>query len=803
MSIQILGLRSFEKDSKNITHDAFHEENWRAPSVKMLFRNVEKYLEKIPDAERWNQFYTLANCTDAKREFRDQQVIAFDIDGIDTAPNLRLKYAEIICDVLGVAKEKTGIVGSGNGLHFIIELPEQLTITSSATFKELKPHYKKVCQMIDFALAEAGLPGNADPAIFEPRRLLRLPGTENRKEKGISQCVLFQHNLEPQPLDLKDLAKLPTISEADALSPGYLNKYPVNDPEAIFDQCQFMKWALHNPDKVSEEQWYAALSITSRMNNGRGKDGSYWSHKLSKGYSKYSADETEEKHNQALEASGPRTCKNLAAVGGKCKGCGYHGGKITSPILIKAKDTIATEHTGFHTLTYTKDGKPAKPKPCYTDLRKFFERDNAYVGIEDSRITMVWNGTHYEPWGNPSLEQFAQTHFDPPANNAMVKEFRELVSRTNLKKATWFDDSTKGLINFENGVLNINTMEIEPHSPERGFRYTLPYKYDPRAEAPRFERMMDLVTGKNYDIQNILLEFMGYSISGDDYWAHKCLVLEGTGSNGKSTFMNVLKHLAGDGNYSTLSLKDLSSEYNRQTLDGKLFNISEETPSKSLIDSSLFKIVSSGGEMMVRLPYKNPYNIRSRAKMIFACNEMPQTMDLSYGLFRRLLIIPFDQVITKDTVTDYDPYLEEKLREELPGIFNMAIAGYHRLKKQKAFSKSEAVENKIENYFQEINSVVRWVEDFVTFDNSDDFVSLADLYFSYEQECEQSGEKALTKIAFSKELGKHITDYKQRSVRKYIDGRRHRGLQGVKLESASESDSPQTTNLVSIRPFIQ
>ena len=83
--IQILGLRSFTtKEGKTKNYDAFHEKEWRAKSLLDLFENIDEHIEKIPEKDRWNIFYTVNNCTEDKRDFLSNSVIYFDIDsGID------------------------------------------------------------------------------------------------------------------------------------------------------------------------------------------------------------------------------------------------------------------------------------------------------------------------------------------------------------------------------------------------------------------------------------------------------------------------------------------------------------------------------------------------------------------------------------------------------------------------------------------------------------------------------------------------------------------------------------------------
>lgn len=782
--IQVLGLRKFvpKGEEKEKTYDKLFDVP-KVNSVKNLFENYEAILAAIPTSEHFNLFYTIANCKEGKREFDFSNCIAFDIDGI--SDKYLEDYGPTILKALGIDKGP-GVVASGNGVHVLVYTKQ--TIKDKNYYKENKGHYKALCARIDRALAEEGLPGKSDSSVFEPRRILRLPGTVNRKpDKPEKNCRLLSPITAQIDFDITKASGLPKVDKKEQLSQATLRRYPNVDPPAVMDGCSFLRFCKENPNDIDEPQWYAALSVTSRLSN-KDHDGVELSHELSRGYRGYDPDETDEKISQAQEASGPRTCDSIGKLWDGCNDCPYFG-KLSSPILIRGKDCIATEFTGFHTILRDSKGNE-KLIPNYQDLRQFFEREHQYKGLYDSGIVMVWDKTHYRPYGKNYLNQFAQEHFDPPAKDTMRREFTNLVNCTNLKDRDWWVDGTRGKINFKNGYLDFDTMDFLPHDASLPFRYVLPYEYDAQAKAPNFMRMLSLVTGGDQKVMDLLLEFMGYSLSNNDCWAQKVLVLIGDGANGKSTFINVLTDLAGEGNYSSVNMEDLNkSEYSRQLLDGKLFNISEETPTKALLNNSLFKSLATGGEVQVRQIYKDPYSIRNSAKLIFTCNELPGSPDLSYGFYRRLLIVPFKYTFKKKDPT-YDPHIADKLKKELPGIFNLALAGYQRLVKNQGFTECDSVEDEVSRYEEENNSILRWIKDHMVVHTNGgfetNFAPIKDLYDSYKKETEFQSERPVSFIKFSKFLQKWLPEYDRRYQRKRFERGDKvsmvRGLQGVSYE---------------------
>lgn len=75
------------------------------------------------------------------------------------------------------------------------------------------------------------------------------------------------------------------------------------------------------------------------------------------------------------------------------------------------------------------------------------------------------------------------------------------------------------------------------------------------------------ITCGDEQLEKLLLEFVGYAICDRDYWLQKAILLIGEGSNGKSTFLNVIKSLAGWENVSFLSLYEIQSETSRLHLE--------------------------------------------------------------------------------------------------------------------------------------------------------------------------------------------------------------------------------------------
>ena len=786
---QILTLREFFNEKKqqwDKTDTRHFNKNWRALSIPELFKNIEAHIKDIPEAERFNVFYTVALCTEKKREFREQSVMMFDIDGLgDWTGDLMANYLPVVAQTIGVDPKSMAVIASGNGLHLVVQL--ETPIQEATFFDTNRRHYNAICERVNAALTKASLPGKCDPAVFDPRRIMRLPSTINRKEgKPERLCVLLKGDMLAVDFKLSAASGLPQIEAQDQVAVSAMKKYPTPDTTAILQGCEYLKWMKESPNDVKENQWYAGLSILGRLNDGR-----KLCHDYSRGHGGYSYGETEAKIDQAIQASGPRTCSNLEGLASKCAGCKFQG-KVASPIMIQGSTYIKTKDSGFHSIVETKDGEMKTGKPCFEDLRRFFEKEKPYLAMGSSKVCMVWVGTHWEAYDDTFLENFAQTYFNPSAQTWMTQEFKNLVCRTNIKEANWFPKSTERKINFANGILDIDTMELIAHSRAFGFRYVLPYEYDPNAKAPVFEAFMLSIMDDRQDLVDVLMEYAGYAFSNDECWAEKALILTGEGSNGKSTFINVLKKLAGDDNCSKVTMDNLKDAASRKMLEGRLFNIAEETPTHAMADSSLFKNLVSGGETSVKVLYKQPYSIAVRTKLIFACNELPRSRDTSFGFFRRLLIVPFDKRFEGQAK---DPHIKQKLFLELPGIFNLVIASYKSLMARGSFLEdSKALSAQMEEYQVELDSVRNWFEACITVKELPNFIQIEQpislLYGSYQMFIEGRGEKPETATTMARRLSSILKKKghlcKDRKTQGVYKGRRERIYKGITFSDGAE-----------------
>jgi len=777
-------------------------------SLAEFLKNPDAVFAKIDPAIRTNLHYTLYDTSYSEAEpnarpFVSQKLMAFDCDKIEVLQDnsFDTRYIDAFFNVTKLDREKTAVVFSGNGLHFLIELDE--TITTPDFFKANRKLYGLVCKRLDKELARQGLDGTYDIDVFDSQQTLRLPGTMNvKKDKPTRACKVYSPTLLPQPFDLKFMAggekttkdAAPPMGEIFAkdaatkktkakktsteVDPKLIRRQKF-DKDAVLDGCKFLQHAKKNAATLSEPEWFASLSVLARLPGGRELAQEY-----SAGHPGYSEGEVSEKVDFILGSdAGPRTCDNINTLWGKCSTCPNFGVKA-SPLFIVGEKFIPSEDAGF--LHINQKGVPV---PDYVGLINRFEKDHAYLVDEVSEAIFIFNGSHYEEWNYRKITTYAENKFKEQQFESVMQEFFARIKRRNLvTNDQFFQD---GFINFKNGVLRVSDGVLLPHSPDFRFLSVLPFDYDPGAKCPEFNDMMTRVTRGDKGLEKTLLEYTGYALCERRYWLQKCIILLGEGSNGKSTYLDTVKALCGEGNYTVCSLMDLNDEKHRHSLMGKLINFSEEMPSTKIADTENFKKLF-GGHMTYRQIYQAGGVFKNTAKLFFACNKLPEAYDPTEGYLRRITIVPFDAKF-EDGEKDHD--ILAKVLMELPGIFNRMYAAWKDLKKRGSLFEADASIMEKQGYKEDIDTAGMWIRDHITWDikwdHTSEFIDVADI----TAECREflssrNPSYRVTPQQMSAHLRRIIPDYRARSKRMANGGATN--IHGIRWIKKATDNKPYT-----------
>lgn len=389
-----------------------------------------------------------------------------------------------------------------------------------------------------------------------------------------------------------------------------------------------------------------------------------------------------------------------------------------------------------------------------------FAKNNRWGLCKNNDFIYLYNGTFWAEIDKETFQKFlgeAAEQMGVTKFSARFYQFREQLFKQFLATAylpTPARNKDTVLINLKNGTFEISPQgtQLRPFDRSDFITYQLPFEYNPQGTAPLFQSYLNKVL-PDPECQSVLAEYLGYVFIKNGFEGlklEKALILYGTGQNGKSVFFDIVTALFGRENISNYSLQSLTEEkgFYRAKISNKLVNYASEINGK--METNLFKAMVSGEPVEACLKYGQPFTMTDYAKFIFNCNELPKDVEHTNAYFRRYLIIPFEVTISEQ---EKDSELAKKIVEkELSGVFNWVLQGLNRLLEQKKFTDCKAVQQAVEQYKIESNSVQMFLNENEYKSSSTNYKLIKEFYPEYRCFCIDDGMTPFKKSNFIKQL---------------------------------------------------
>lgn len=320
-------------------------------------------------------------------------------------------------------------------------------------------------------------------------------------------------------------------------------------------------------------------------------------------------------------------------------------------------------------------------------------------------------------------------------------------------------------IAFKNGIYDLVTDTLLPYSPEYVITNRIPWDYIPDAQSELAKRTLNKLACDDPSIVALLQECIGYCFYRRNELG-KAFILTGDKSNGKSTFLDVIKYMLGDENISALDLKELGDRFSTSMMFGKLANLGDDIGDDFLSGTqvSTFKKIVTGNRIKAERKGQDPFEFNPYIKMLFSANDIPRMKDKTGAVLRRLVIIPFNATFTVND-PDFDPYIKYKLVEQgsIEYLIRVGIEGLRRVIQQNHFTQSERVDREIKEYEEENNPIAGFIED-QGLDMIENQLT-ADVYKRYQVFCADNSLTPMSNIVFSKQINKRLgLTVKQRKI---------------------------------------
>lgn len=350
------------------------------------------------------------------------------------------------------------------------------------------------------------------------------------------------------------------------------------------------------------------------------------------------------------------------------------------------------------------------------------------------------------------------------------------------------------IINVKNGLLDIFSKVLIPHTPDFVSLIQYPVVYDPDAKCPIWDACMkDWMSGPECEEKTRLLQqFTGYILSSSMFY-DRALFMVGDGGNGKSTFIDTIAMVIGHQATSHIDLEGLYGQFGMQGLVGKRLNIIEEVAGNYYQSNKLKKLIS-GEPVTIDIKYKPQFTFRPQAKFVFSVNLLPRVDDTSTATERRICAITFKNNYRKNP--NYKLRSDMGLlAKELSGILNWMLEGAMDLQAKGNFIITEEQTQMLNEYRQENSSVEGFLFECIMLD-PESSVDVPDLYAEYKKWSQSDGgRKVKANITFTKE----VKAYGMKNDRFILKPREHGSDEakfiGIKLNPLwSKQDSSQGTH---------
>ena len=303
-------------------------------------------------------------------------------------------------------------------------------------------------------------------------------------------------------------------------------------------------------------------------------------------------------------------------------------------------------------------------------------------------------------------------------------------------------DKGQFLLNASNGTVDLQTGVLRPHERVDLLTHDVEIPYLQNANAPAWLAFLHSTFGGDADLIQFVQRAIGYSLTGD-VREQVLLICHGVGSNGKSVFLNILRKLLG-----TLAIQaapdllmgDLKHRHPTEQADlfGKRAIICQETGDGQRFNEKLVKQLTGGDGIRARRMHEDFWEFNPTHKLWLSTNHKPEIKGTDHAIWRRIRLIPFNVKFTDDGEPRKNPDMERQLTAELPGILAWAVAGCLDWQRN-GLGKAAAVEAATAGYQAEMDVFAAWIGECCIVGKRFE-AKAADLYRSYVQWCERSGE---------------------------------------------------------------
>jgi len=526
---------------------------------------------------------------------------------------------------------------------------------------------------------------------------------------------------------------------------GSHDDLPPAEIEPIISGCAWMRHCRDDARDLSEPEWYAMLSIL-----GRCYEGEKAAHQFSAPHPGYDREITQQKYEQAIQASGPRTCEYIAEhFSSVCADCSF--GKRTkmrsSPILL---GTTFGEADGR--FNWTDAGNADRFAAQHRQRICYCPETGKWLFFQKHRWTTDETGQIYAHIIR-TIRAFAQESLDA-AKFAMKQESKErinaieVLSRHMLAVSQNRFDQHKDRLVTPAGVVNLRTGMVVEGDPADYLSKSTTVEFKPGARDETWERFLDEATGGDSELREYLQRCAGYSITGS-VREEKFFIVYGRAGTGKSTFINAVASVAGE--YATTAdvetfirkenpgiRNDLARLVNRRLV------ITHEIERGKHLAEALVKQITGGDPITARFLHREYFEFVPQLKLWMVTNDLPLVRAGDSGIWRRAVVIPFDQVPARVNENLKNELATQKAKE---AILAWLVEGA-MLWQRDGLAPPRRILEAVEMYRRSVDPIASWLSECCSITKGHR-APVTLVRRSYEEWCRENSEDPIGQYSFN------------------------------------------------------
>ena len=226
--------------------------------------------------------------------------------------------------------------------------------------------------------------------------------------------------------------------------------------------------------------------------------------------------------------------------------------------------------------------------------------------------------------------------------NAVVESVRDSVSLL-------VESEDGDVVALANGLFDLRTKELRPFSPKvvltskasvafREGATTCPVMDDGWS----VDEWIRELANNDPEVEQLFWEIIAALFRPEHPFKKAALLYSPTGSNGKGTFLELLRHLVGVDRVATLSISDFGEQFLPEALCSAFAVLSDENEVGDFLrKAGAFKAWVTHDWIRINVKYGPARSVKGRGLCVFCVNELPSSKDKSESFYRRFVAIPF------------------------------------------------------------------------------------------------------------------------------------------------------------------